>query len=180
MGLARRFTVLLAGVLALAALSAASAPAKQRGVYRFKAVETGSSVITTAGPGLFKSTGEAVIEGRLIGKGTLDLELTTTASADGKWKSAGSFKITAENGDILTGTSRGTATVGGRVIPVEFVSKVTGGTGRFANARGRLVSRGTATISSIDPETGTVHTSDEATCKGRIRLAKRHGGRDRD
>jgi hypothetical protein len=176
----RRFTTLFAGVLALAAVSAASAPAKERGVYRFKAVETGSSVIKSAGPGLFESTGEAVIEGRLIGKGTLALELTTTASDDGKWTSNGTFKITAENGDTITGTSRGTVTIGGPVNQVEFVSKVTGGTGRFARARGRLVSRGTATITSVDLATGTLHTRDEATCKGRIRIAKRRGERGRD
>ena len=177
--LLRRSTPLVAAALALAALSPAAAPAKQKGGgYRhFDAVETGSSVITSAGP-VLKVTGDAVIRGKLIGKGTLHLDLTVTPAPVGDWKAVGRFTITAANGDTLTGTSRGSLKVTGQVNAVDFRSKVRGGTGRFAGARGWLVSRGTTTIVEIDAA-GAIHTSDEATCKGLIRLAKKRGGRNR-
>ena len=53
-----------------------------------------------------------------------------------------------------------------------FRSKVKGGTGALPAPQGSLVSRGTSTITTIDAD-GSIHTRDEATCKGKIRLAKR-------
>ncbi len=175
MSLLRRSTMLLGAIAALAAVSPAYAPAKHGGGYRsFDAAEAGSSVITSAGPGRFSSTGEAAIQGRLIGKGKLQLDLAIVVREDGKWTVGGPFTITAANGDTLTGISWATIGLAGQVNPVVFYSRVLGGTGRFARARGRLVSRGTTTISSVDPATGAVHTKDEATCKGRIWFGKRH------
>jgi hypothetical protein len=50
---------------------------------------------------------------------------------------AGSFTMTAANGDTLVGTYAGTFTVdGGGNILYEQTNTVTGGTGRFANASG--------------------------------------------
>jgi hypothetical protein len=171
MSLLPRSSLLVAAVLTLAAVSPASAREQRSGLRAFDAVETGSSVITSAGPGVFKVRGEAAIRGTLIGKGSLDLALTLVPD-EGQWKATGRFKITAANGDVLRGTSRGNLTVNGPVNPVEFFSRVTGGTGRFAGASGWLVSRGTSTIASVD-SAGAVHTIDEATCKGRLRLAHR-------
>jgi hypothetical protein len=166
----RRPIILLGLMLVAAAVSPAAATARHGGAYRhFSAVESGSTVLTPAGPGLFKSTSEASLRGTYIGNGTLHLDATVKIGAGGKLAVAGRFKMTAANGDTLRGTYTGNLTIAGPVTPLVFFSKVKGGTGRFAGARGRLVTEGSSTISAVDP-TGSIHTLDRATCKGWIRF----------
>jgi hypothetical protein len=172
----RKPYVLLISMLALALVGPAPALARHKSAWhRFDAVETGTSELTPVGPGAAHVVGHASIHGKLIGNGTLDLDTLVKLGAGGNGTAEGTFKITAQDGSTLRGTSVGELTVAGAVNPVLFRSKVTGGTGRFAGARGWLISRGTTTISSFDPATGTVHTVDEATCKGWIRYGKRRG-----
>jgi hypothetical protein len=178
MRLLPRITLLLAVAL-IAAVAPAAAPARQGGGYRhFSAVESGSSVLTSVGGGSYRVKSQAHLRGKLIGNGRLAFDLVVTPKGGGVYESSGRFKITAANGDSFHGTSRGTVKLVGRVNPVTDLSKVTGGTGRFAHARGRLVTRGSATIESVD-SSGAVHTHDEATCSGRLYLPKRGGGRTR-
>ena len=51
---------------------------------------------------------------------------------------AGSITITSANGDVLTGTTTGSAVVGGGIAAVTETVTLTGGTGRFAGATGTL------------------------------------------
>jgi hypothetical protein len=160
----------------VAAVAAASPAAADAGNYRpFKAREAGTSQLRPVGGGVYEATGDAVIRGRLIGKGTLHLETVLTPGENGTWTARGRFKITAQDGDSFRGTTTGTAKLTGQVNPVVFHSTITGGTGRFRGARGRLVSPGTSTIKSVDVASGVVRTVDSAICRGRIRLAS-HGG----
>jgi hypothetical protein len=163
------------GCVALAvAATPAAAPAKDGGRSRaFKAREVGVSELRPVGGGLYEVTGDAFISGRLIGNGSLHLETVLGPGPNGTWRVRGDFKITAQDGDSFRGTTTGTAKLSGQVNPVQFRSRITGGTGRFAGARGRLLSVGTSTLASVDPATGVVRTSDSAVCRGRIRLASR-------
>ncbi len=165
---------LFAAMIATAVIAPAPALAKSKGhrSVKFDAVESGSSVIVPGAPGTLTITSDMGISERLIGEGKLHLDLTLTAGEGNQWKAAGRFRITAANGDVLRGTSVGNVTIGGQVNPAVFFSRITGGTGRFAGARGRLVSQGTSTIKSVDPSTGAIRTEDSGTCKGRIRLRK--------
>jgi hypothetical protein len=158
------------------AASPAAAPAKDSGRWRaFKAKEAGVSELRPVGGGLYEATGDAFISGRLIGNGSLHLETVLAPGPNGTWAARGHFKITAQDGDSFRGTTTGTAKLSGQVNLVLFHSRITGGTGRFAGARGRLVSPGTSTLKSLDVATGVVRTVDSAVCRGRIRLASRGG-----
>jgi hypothetical protein len=173
----RRLAPVVGALIALAILVPAPALAKSKGGVRvFKATEAGSSVIVGGAPGTLNVTSDAFIRGRLIGTGALHLDNVARPLAGGGWRIVGGFRITAQNGDVLRGTSSGRMKTVEGVNQLEFRSRVTGGTGRFAGARGRLVSKATFTIASID-SSGTIRTSDRGTCYGRIRLAGRGGRR---
>jgi hypothetical protein len=174
MRLRHRTGIAIGCVVAVAAASPAAATGTG-GAREFTARETGTSQLRPVGGGVYEVTGDAVIRGRLIGKGTLHLETVLTPSENGTWTARGRFKITAQDGDSFRGTTQGTAKLTGQVNPVLFHSSITGGTGRFRGARGRLVSTGTSTLKSFDVTSGVVTTVDSAICRGRIRLAS-HGG----
>jgi len=122
----------LAGVLALTALLAASAPASAGG---------GAMTISGHGTGVIRLdtatgafTGEESGVSSDLGKYTLRLQGVGTSSADGTFTGSGTVTIVAANGDQLMGTF----TVTGRGETNRVVVTITGGTGRFANATGTL------------------------------------------
>lgn len=63
---------------------------------------------------------------------------------------AGSFRLTAANGDTIAGTFSGRAlpSASPNVVILEHTALVTGGTGRFAGATGQLVFAGEADLAS--------------------------------
>jgi hypothetical protein len=62
----------------------------------------------------------------------------------------GSFTLTAANGDTLTGTYRGRVSTTGDPAVIAFADpgSITGGTGRFADARGTVTQSGVANLST--------------------------------
>ena len=122
----------LAGVLALTALLAASAPASAGGsAMTMSGHGTGVIRLDTA-TGAF--TGEESGVSSDLGKYKLRLEGVGTTSADGTFTGSGTVTIVAANGDQLTGTF----TVTGDGATNSVVVTITGGTGRFAHATGTL------------------------------------------
>ena len=122
----------LAGVLALAALLAAAAPASaSRRAVTIEGHGTGAIRLDTA-TGTF--TGEESGVSSHLGTYTLRLQGAGTSSADGTFTGSGTVTIIASDGDQLTGTF----TVTGRGDTNTVVVTITGGTGRFANATGTL------------------------------------------
>jgi hypothetical protein len=150
-------------VVAATALAAASpAPAddhthlKGRGA----GVVTPATVACPAGftPLSLTGMGRASHLGRYTWASTECFNFTTLVTVDGR------FTLTAANGDALTGTYSGGATVVGGIATFEDQAVVTGGTGRFAGASGNLVVRGTAVAATMTYEhrlSGTISRPDD-------------------
>jgi hypothetical protein len=168
---------LFGATIATALIAPGPALAKSKGHYRtvkFDPVYSGSSVIAPGAAGSLTVNSDMDIRERLIGDGKLHVDFTAVPGAGNQWKASGTFTVTAADGDVLRGTSVGTVTIGGQVNSAPFYTRVTGGTGRLATARGRLVCHGTtSTITSVDPATGVIRTKDSGECTGRIRLRRR-------
>jgi hypothetical protein len=169
----RRFTIILA-LLAVAALTPAVAFGKANGTDR-PLSGAGSS---TTSLDLATGTGSVAGSGRLshLGRFTFTNDITSY-----RLTGPDTFSLTltaaavAANGDKLCTTAIGTGTLTPTGSETTLVSTITGGTGRFAAARGTLTSRITSAIVSSLGTTTT--TSDTETHKGRITYSPpRRGG----
>jgi VCBS repeat-containing protein len=153
-------TMALAAVVALTALSTVSAPASAGGkAVSLKGTGTGTIRLDTA-TGDFTGKESGTISH--LGKYRLRLQGHATQSPDGSFTGNGTVTITAANGDRLTGTF----TLTGRDGTQRVVVTVTGGTGRFAHARGTLT-----VICVSDPprqEGQTLILPHHCTTKGKI------------
>jgi hypothetical protein len=121
----------LALVLALATLGPASALANAGGTDR-PVKGAGSGTISLDQAGAF--TGEAKGVSGHLGNYTVHLEGTGAPTPEANFFGSGTATAVAANGDEFTGTV--TVTTTGPTTTV--VVKVTGGTGRFADASGTL------------------------------------------
>ena len=122
----------LALVLALAILSPASALGNAGGIDRPVKGTVSKTISLDPETGAF--TGEANGVGSHLGSYTVDLEGTGAPTAESDFAGNGTLTLVTANGDELTGTF--TVTVTGATTTV--VVKITGGTGRFADASGTL------------------------------------------
>jgi len=122
----------LAGVLVLAVLMAASAPASAGGRSLTITGQGTGTIRLDAATGAF--TGEESGVSSVLGTYTVHLQGRATPAADGTVTGIGTATIVAANGDQLTGDF--TVTGDGQTQTV--VVTITGGTGRFANATGTL------------------------------------------
>jgi hypothetical protein len=154
----RKLLVLAGLALAIAALAPASALAKKGGMDRpVKGKASGEGVfcpVTGAGSG--DSHGQATH----LGKFTAHAELQVTGfTPPNIFEAVGNFTLVAANGDEVTGTLAGTsmATGPGPIFTghiATYVLTITGGTGRFDGASGRIES----------VQEGTALFRDEAAC----------------
>jgi len=85
----------------------------------------------------FAVTGEATHLGRFTG--ALQLHIDISHEEQGTETSTGKIVLTAADGDTITGTVSGTATVAGEDKHIVETVTITGGTGRFAGATGTFV-----------------------------------------
>jgi hypothetical protein len=150
-------TALLASacVLVLAALAPAAALAKAGGTdrpWKSSATATGTLDLTTL-------TATSVGEGHAahLGKVTQNLTIALTPTGPGTFTGAGTATIVSANGDQLFGTFTETLTTTGPDLGFAFVITITGGTGRFADASGRMTGTGSSVITSIVGATATSH-----------------------
>ena len=96
--------------------------------------------------------------GRVSGLGAMFLTVKKCfAFADGTY--AGRFMMTAGNGDTLTGTYAGTQRAGDEngFGPFDGTLTITGGTGRFRHASGRLSFTAVASPTAMGVTPGTVN-----------------------
>jgi hypothetical protein len=151
------------GVVAVTALAAASPALADDHTHlkgRGAGVVTPATVACPAGytPLSLTGTGRASHLGRYTWASTECFNFTTLVTVDGR------FTLTAANGDALTGTYSGGATVVGGIATFEDQAVITGGTGRFAGASGDLVNRGTAVVAMMTYEhrlSGTISRPDD-------------------
>jgi hypothetical protein len=148
--------IIVAGlVLALVALAPASALAKAGGTDRpWKSSATATATLdlvtlcaTSAGSG----------QATHLGKVTQNLTIALTPTGPGTFTGVGTTTIVAANGDQLFGTFTEALTTTGPHIGFAFVITITGGTGRFADASGRMTGTGSSVITSIVGATATSH-----------------------
>ena len=126
---------ILAVVVVLAMLAPASAQASNP--YRtVVGVASGEGIVNTA---TLQVTARQTLWLSHIGRGTVEFQAQATR-ADGIVRAVGPFTIVTSDGDEITGTGS-LVGVGPTldVHPVGFIMTITGGTGRFAAARGTLV-----------------------------------------
>jgi hypothetical protein len=165
----RRFTIILT-LVAFAAVSPATTLAKAKGTSR-PMNGTGSSTTTVD---LATGTGSVAGGGRVshLGKFEFTNDITSfTLTGPDTFNLTLTAIIVAANGDKVCTTATGKGTLTPTGSETTLVSRITGGTGRFARASGTL----TATISSeIVSTVGTTTTSrDSETHRGRIRYSAR-------
>ena len=151
------------GVLAATALAAAS-PALADDHTHLKGRGAGAVTLATVAcptgytPLALTGTGRARHLGRYTWASTECFNFTTLVTVDGR------FTLTAANGDALTGTYSGGATVAGEVATFDDQAVITSGTGRFEGASGNLVVRGTAVAAAMTYEhrlSGTISRPDD-------------------
>ena len=94
-------------------------------------------ILRDGGPGNFSIEAQGI--GRISGLGPMFLTVKK-CSSDSDFTYAGTFKMTAGNGDTLNGTYAGTQSAGDEngFGPFQGTLTITGGTGRFRHARGGL------------------------------------------
>jgi hypothetical protein len=85
----------------------------------------------------FAVTGEATHLGRFTG--VLQLDIDISHEEEGTETSKGVIVLTAADGDTVTGTVVGAATVAGEDKHIVETVSITGGTGRFGRATGTFV-----------------------------------------
>jgi hypothetical protein len=83
-----------------------------------------------------------------LGKVTQNPTIALTPTGPGTFTGAGTSTIVAANGDQLFGTFTETLTTTGPHPEFAFVITITGGTGRFADASGRMTGTGSSVITS--------------------------------
>jgi hypothetical protein len=129
-------TILAALVLVLAALSPASALAKAGGTDR-PVKGTALGAVTATIPALHLTADASGVSSHL-GKYTGHFE-GNGEIVGGRTLGEGTFTLVAANGDELTGTfTLNGALPSGEVHSLTVVLTITGGTGRFADARGTI------------------------------------------
>ncbi len=117
-------------VAALASPAMAQKTVPFRGTMQTAEVDTGFQ-FPFAGKAL-EGTGKATHLGRF----TLVAEFAVNVT---NLTAAGTFKMTAANGDSMIGTSRGVGTLEGGIARITETYSVTGGSGRFSGATGTIV-----------------------------------------
>ena len=116
------------------------------------------SAVDYCGPGGGNLSIEAQGIGRISGLGPLFLTVKKCFKfADGTY--AGTFMMTAGNGETLSGTYTGTQSAGDEngFGPFQGTLTITGGTGRFRHARGGLSFTAVASPPSVGVTPGTVN-----------------------
>jgi hypothetical protein len=137
---------LTAAVVASTPMPATASTARSEPVWHVRGSDQGTFSTEAVGPGVVHTTDVAVGHATHLGRYTLraseDIDLTTGAVSNG------TYTMTAANGARLSGTYEGTAaaTTDPLVMTYHVVGPVTGGTGRFEGARGRLTFDGTADL----------------------------------
>jgi hypothetical protein len=140
----RKLTTLAGLALAVAALSPASAPAKAGGTDRpWKSSATATATLDLV---TLRATSAGSGHAAHLGKVTQNLTIALTPTGPGTFTGAGTTTIVAANGDQLFGTFTETLTTTGLHPEFAFVITITGGTGRFADASGRMTGTGSSVI----------------------------------
>ena len=165
----RRFTIILT-LVAFAAVSPAAALAKAKGTSR-PMNGTGSSTTIVD---LATGTGDVAGGGRVSHLGkfkfTNDITSFTLTGAD-TFRLTLTAIIVAANGDRICTAATGKGKLTPTRSETTLVSKITGGTGRFARASGTLTSKISSEIVST---AGTITTSrDSEIHRGRISYSPR-------
>jgi hypothetical protein len=160
-----RTTTMLAGlVLAVAALSPASALAKAGGADR--PVKGTVSGTVSANVQAFAITGEGTGVAAHLGRFTSSLEGAIAITPEGT-EGGGTQTIVAANGDQLTGTfTLSTPGLPSEAHTTMLVTTLTGGTGRFSDAHGIL--RSVLEVSPMSFDGLTLVNGVEGTVRGRI------------
>jgi hypothetical protein len=146
----------LAGlVLALAALTPASVPAKNGGTHKrpMKGAISGTSTTTPTSPTTGELTHDVIGVGTHLGKFTRHVEGTyeVTGSEPTTLAGKGRFIVVAANGDKLCGRFRFTGVLSSPTTRTSTVyGRFTGGTGRFADAHGFVKEEDVVTNSHIE------------------------------
>jgi hypothetical protein len=165
----RRFTIILA-LLAFAALSPSVALGKAKGT---SLTVSGTSTSTTT-LDLATGTGSVAGAGRLshLGKFTFTNDITSfTLIGSDTFRLTLTAIFVAADGDKVCTAATGTGSLTATGSETTLVSKVIGGTGRFARASGTLTSKISSEIVSTAGTTLTLRDSE--THEGRIRYAPR-------
>jgi hypothetical protein len=168
----RRFTIILS-LLAVGAASPPAALGKARATDR--PVSGTSSSTTTVD--LATGTGSVAGSGRLsqLGRFTFTNDITSfTLTGPDTFRLTLTAILVAANGDRVCTTATGTGTLTPTGSETTLVSTITGGTGRFAAASGRLTSRISSAFVSTPGATTTMRDSE--THRGRISYSPRRRG----
>jgi hypothetical protein len=160
----RKATMLAGLVLAVAALSPTAALAKAGGTDR--PLRGGGSSTTTLNlpTGAFTSDGTEIDSHS--GKDAVHSEGTFVLTGPSTFAVSGTTTTVAANGDQLTSTFSGTGAISGTESTTTISSTITGGTGRFEDARGTATTSLKSTTVSNDGV--TVISSGEYTLTGTI------------
>src|SRR5829696_10240268 len=144
-------------VLALAALVPASAAAKAGGTDRPVSGKSTSTTTVDVATGTGVSDGSGQISH--LGAFTFHNDFTSfTLTGPDTFSFTLTASIVAANGDVIFTTATGTGTLTATGSEATLVSTITGGTGRFADASGTIIS----SISSVTVSTvGTTTTSND-------------------
>ena len=126
----KRLIMAMLMVAALASPAMAQKPVLLRGVMQASEVDTGFQ-FPLAGKAL-EGTGRATH----LGKFTLVADFAVNVT---DLTAAGTFRMTAANGDSLIGTSLGVGALEGSIARITETYSVTGGSGRFSGATGTIV-----------------------------------------
>ncbi len=166
----RSLAVLTAAVALATPASATADTARSAPVWDVRGFDRGTFTTEAVAPGVVHTTDVAVGHATHLGRYTLraseDIDLTTGAVTNG------TYTMTAADGARLSGTYEGTAAATTEPLVMTYLvaGPVTGGTGRFEGARGRLIFDGTADLGA-----GTL--SDRVTGLVRRDVARRPGPR---
>ena len=165
----RRFTMILA-LVAFAAVSPAAALGKSKASSRPMSGTGSSTTIVDLATG----TGSVAGGGRVsqLGKFKFTNDITSfTLTGPDTFGLTLTAIIVAANGDRICTVANGKGTLTPTGSETTLVSKITGGTGRFALARGTLTTKISSEIVSTVGTTTT--TRDSETHGGRIRYSAR-------
>lgn len=161
----KALTAVAAVGLAIALLSPASASANTRCDKRSLTGTISGTLTLTPATGSF--TGDAAGLATHLGRFTASQQGAVAPAPDGHYAGRSTWSITAANGDTLTGTA--TLDVEGPPVGVHTTtmkSTVTGGTGRFDDAKGSFTIVAHVTPISFDGVTAVNRA--EGTITGRI------------
>jgi hypothetical protein len=162
----RRLIFLSSLVLAVAALSPATALGAANGTDRpLSGTSSSTTIINTAPPGTGTSDGSGQISH--LGEFTFHNDITSlTPTGLNTFSFTLTAIIVAANGDEIFTTATGTGTLTATGSESTLVSTITGGTGRFADASGTLTTSIRSVTVSVVGSTVTNH--DTETHEGQI------------